>query len=180
MPIHANNATSTAAALGFGKVASGYGVRECVSARDFAGLRPVPPAAGGSANNAPCYGVRDFSPALGAGNLFPASLDWNNAPDGQTAINRLRESGDVPSETGRINPAAGGIARSATMTARAPRPAVGGTFRIAKSVSRRGHTTPPPPPPNNNNFVNNWDGISSAVDGGDLADGSASRLCRFR
>jgi hypothetical protein len=47
------------------------------------------------------YGVRDFSPALGAGVSSPASLNRNNALAGQTAINFLRESGDVPSEATR-------------------------------------------------------------------------------
>ncbi|MDR2429928.1 MAG: hypothetical protein LBD14_03370, partial [Puniceicoccales bacterium] len=101
--------------------ASNYGVRECVSARDFAGLRPVPPAAGGSANNASGYGVRDFSPAFGAGDLSPVSLSGTGAEefsetssDGaffadkasipHAAINRLRESGDESphSITGRV------------------------------------------------------------------------------
>ncbi|MDR2429451.1 MAG: hypothetical protein LBD14_00850, partial [Puniceicoccales bacterium] len=82
------NATANTVALGFAQ-AAGFVVGE----------------------KAANYGVRDFSPALGAGNLFPASLSGTGAEgfsetssDGaffednesipHTAINRLRESGD--------------------------------------------------------------------------------------
>jgi hypothetical protein len=44
-------------------------------------------------------------------------------------------------------------------------------------MPRRGHSTPPPPPPNY--LVSSWDGITSAIDGGSNADGTASRPYRF-
>ncbi|MDR2429963.1 MAG: hypothetical protein LBD14_03550, partial [Puniceicoccales bacterium] len=127
MPASANNATATADAFGFTQAAGSSGLDATLSR-----LRREPCAFS--------YGVRDFSPALGAENLFSASLSGTGAegfsetsPDGaffenreyipHTAINRLRESGDE-SPHSKLDalfaepPAVGGIGRSPTESRR--------------------------------------------------------------